>query len=110
MEDVYSKYVWNVWIMESWIMDVNDHLHLEGAFVSLFRSNSSSNYETQPAPPRFVNYMDSVSVASASDMLNGTCCTLRFLWGFWYGFFGCDGEGPKQETVSRNIMGTFFFS
>ena len=54
-------------------MDVNDHLIWRGsAFVSFFRSNSSSNYETQPAPPRFVNYMDSVSVASASDMLNGT--------------------------------------
>lgn len=42
-----------------------------GSIRFTFRLNSSSNYETQSAP-RFVNYMDSVSVASASDMLNGT--------------------------------------
>ena len=86
-----------------------DHIndHLEGAFVSLLgQTNSSSNYKTQSAPPRFVNYMDSVSVASASDMLNGTvafCVVfLVFVW-----VRGCDGEGPKQETVSKNISKHF---
>ena len=70
--------------------------------VPLFLETPSSNYETQPAPPRFVNYMDSVSVASASDMLNGTVGSLCVVWVFvWV-------SGSKTgNCFKKHIMGTF---
>ena len=37
------------------------------------------------------------------------CCTTCVGGGFFVWVSGCDGEGPKQETVSRNIFERFFF-
>ena len=94
--------------MESWINDHSMIISSGGSIRFIFRSNSISNYETQPAPPRFVNYMDSVSVASASDMLNGTVA-LEKLCGFLYGSLGVMVRVQNRKLFQETYGNVFFF-